>query len=279
MFIPMQMPVITQEQISAMQKSSFADVVAQVLNLFFDNIISGWDVGFSVGRSPLKIQTTNHRLIFAQLWHNHGGAYSHLERNIYHKLTGIACENVPQWPKIAIRIAVLFGVLAELANYDIHQYDIAVSTDDFLLPIAVVYAKKMGLPIETVICGCSENSGLWDLIHRGEFSTGSLNADNLCAVERLVFDVFGREEAARYRNAVHRRGIYKLSESDQYVLSADMFVSVLSNDRIESIIRGVSVTELDFKTASAYGALQDFRAKTGESKHTLILVDNAPNSK
>jgi len=279
MFIPMQMPTIPDEKICAMKNLSFSEVVAQVLNLFFDKQISGWDVGFSVGRSPLKVLTMNHRLVVAQLWHNHGGAYCHLENNIYQKLTGILPVAIPEWPKIAIRIAVLFGVHSELAKDGIHKYDIAVSTDDFLLPVAAWYAQKMGLPVEKIICGCSENSGIWDLIHRGEFSTASVEAHNLFAIERLVFDAFGRAEALRYREAMQRRGIYKLSEENQQILGSSLFASVASPNRLEGIIRSVFRTNnyiLDFDAASAYGALQDFRARTGESRPTLILMDQSP---
>ena len=278
MFIPMQMPTISKEQLSVMKESPFSDVVAQVLNLFFDNKISGWDVGFSVGRSPLKVLTINHRLVVAQLWHNHGGTYRHMENNIYRKLTGIITESIPQWPKIAIRIAVLFGVHTELAKNGLHKYDIAVSAKDFLLPTAVLYARKMGLPVEKIICGCSEDGGIWDLIHRGEFNTASVDAHNLRAVERMVFDMFGREEAARYRDVWQRRGIYKLSEANQQTLSSQLFASVASRSRIEAIVRSMVKTNdyvLDFDMASAYGALQDFRAKTGESRFTLILADQS----
>lgn len=279
MFIPMQMPVISNKSIAQMKDKSFSEVVAQILNMFFDKQISGWDVGFTVGRSPIKVREMNHRLIVAQLWHNHGGDYRHLESNIYSKLIGIPAKDVPQWPRIAIRIAVLFGVYSELCKRSINTFDIALSAGDFLLPVAVWYAQRMGLPVGMIICGCNENSGVWDLIHRGEFSTATVGADSLCGVERLIFDAFGREEARRYLEVNQRRGVYNLSEEQQMVLNQKIYAVVTSASRLETIVKSVYRTNdyiLDFDAAASYGALQDYRARTGESRTTLILADQSP---
>lgn len=281
MFIPMQFPTISQDTIRLMERDGFADAIARVLNLFFDSQLSGWDIGFSVGRCPIKLHPMNHRLVMAQLWHNYGGAYHHFESNIYHKLTGKLSDDVPEWPRIAIRIAVLFGVHAELVKTGVYKYDIAVSADDFLLPIAAWYARKMGLPFGKIICGCSESGGLWDLIHRGEFLTASNDSREISVIERLLFDMFGRDEVSGFMSVVRRRGIYKLSEEGQQVVSAVFFSGVASATRLESIVKSIYKTNeyiFDFSTASAYGALQDYRARTGESKETLILSDDSPAS-
>ncbi|MBQ6839611.1 MAG: hypothetical protein IJO45_02845 [Oscillospiraceae bacterium] len=278
-FVPMQIPVFSEENLCALKELPFGDVVAQVLNLFFDKKLSGWDIGFSVGRTPVKITTMSHRLVIAQLWHNHGGDYSYLENSIYSKLSGATEKTIPEWPRIAIRIAVLFGVFSELGKHNIDSFDIAVPTDDFLLPVAAWYAKRMGLPMELIICGCSESSGVWDLIHRGEFSTAGFDTENLCGVERLIFDAFGREEALRYLGVSQRRGVYKLTQEQQAVLNQRLFGSVISEKRLASIVKSVFRTNdfiLDLHTAASYGALQDYRARTGESRATLILADRSP---
>lgn len=282
MFVPMQMPAFRKEDILALKDKSFGDTVARILNLFFDKKISGWDIEFSVGRSPFQLFDMSHRIVVAQLWHNHGADYRYLESSIYEKLCGSAafCKDVPQWPRIAIRIAVVFGVFTELSRRGCSCFDIAVPAGDFLLPIAIWYAGNMGLPVGMIICGCNDDSGVWDLIHRGELSTGSLEVAGLHGVERLLFDAFGREEVRRYLDVCQRRGTYKLKEDHLQMLNNRLYAVVASNQRVGSVIKSVYRTNryaLDSDTAVSYGALQDYRARTGESRLTLILADKSPN--
>lgn len=281
MFIPIQLPIFQEDDIRRLCDMSFGDAVAHVLNLFFDKGISGWDIEFCVGRSPFQLSIMNHRLLVVQLWHNHGADYHYLERSLYDKLCGSnpAGNDVPEWPRIGIRIAVLFGIYAELLRNGYSNFDIAVPSGDFRLPVALWYAGNMGLPLRMIIYGCNADSGIWDLIHRGEFSTGAVEPDVLCGVERLVFDVFGREEVKRYLNACQRRGVYKLAEEQQWMLRRRISAVVVSDQRVDTIIKSVYRSNqyvLDARTALAYGALQDYRAKSGESRATLILADKSP---
>lgn len=279
MFVPMQMPQLSAEEISALKEKSFSEVVAFVLNLFFDKKISGWDIEFRAGRSPFKLAQMNHRLIVAQMWCNHGADYCHFERSIYELLGGTTAPDrpLPDWTRIAIRIAVMFGLFSELLRREITSIDIAVSADDLSVAAAVWYAGNMGLPVGMIVCGCDARSGIWDLIHRGEFTASFKNAP--VGVERLIFDAFGREENQRYLDACRSRGSFKLTDEQRAVFESRLFAAVASGQRMESIIKSVARTNdfvLDPDTAVAYGALQDYRARTGESKVTLIMADKNP---
>lgn len=281
MFIPIQMPSLCEEDILALKNKSFGETIAYILNLFFERQISGWDIEFCVGRSPFRLSVMNHRLVIAELWHNHGADYHYLEHSIYAKLCGssVAGKRISEWPQIGIRIAVLFGIFSELLRCGYDRFDIAVPAGDFRLPVAVWYAGNMGLPVGMTICGCDGNSGIWDLIHRGEFSTAVMDNAELGGVERLVFDAFGREEAHRYLSACQRRTNYKLTEEQRETLSGRLYAAVASKQRVASIIKSVYRTNqyiLDLDAAVSYGALQDYRARTGESKLTLILADRSP---
>ena len=64
-------------------------------------------------------------------------------------------------------------------------------------------------------------------------------------------------------------------------LSDGMFVSVVGNDRVESVINSVYRSNgciLDPYTAVSYGGMQDYRAKTGESSPTVLLWEYNPIS-
>ena len=63
------------------------------------------------------------------------------------------------------------------------------------------------------------------------------------------------------------------------MLNQDMYVTVVGNDRIEPVRANVYRTSsyiLEPYAAVSYGGLQDHRAKTGESRNTVILADRHP---
>lgn len=280
MFIPMKLPVFTKEQLCDLKDASFGSVVSFVLNLFFDTKISNRDIDLIIGHSPVKYATMNHRLIIAELWHNQDNEYSCFEKAVYEKLADcVSSQNVPQWPKIAIRISILFGIWNELRKLGVNTLDVALPAGDFLLPIALWYAKNMGLPIGIIICACDEKSSVWEFIHSGELICSQTNFDKLAGIERLIFDAFGREACINYLDACKNNNVYKINDSNLSVLKERIFATVPSKPRLFSVIKSVYATNgfiLDFDTAASYGALQDYRARKGEGRMTIILSDKSP---
>ena len=287
LFVPHRLPIL-EDSVQRMMTESFGENVAKILNLFFSAGLSGWDVDFIVGRHPLRFVMMNHRLVVAELWRNHASDYAFIEESLYRKLSGSAVKKPPDWAKIAIRIAVLFGVFSELSRQGIEGADIAVPTGDFSVPMAAWYARKMGLPIGQIICGCNENGAVWDLIHRGEFSTGASvikteypTMDHSCpaSIERLVYSVLGLKEAQHYVSVCEKRGTYQLDDEALALLSDGFASAVVSGKRTQSVMKSTYRTSgyiMDGYIAVAYGSLQDYRSRTGESRLTLLLADQSP---
>lgn len=288
LFVPFRLPVFTMTEVRAFREKTFGECVAQILNLFFSAGLTGAEVDFLIGQHPLRINKMPHRLIVCELWKNIESSYSYLERTLYQKMSGSTTALPSDWSKIAIRIAVLFGLFAELGRNGIYEADIAVTAGDFSIPMAVWYARKMGLPVGTIICGCNENNAIWDLIHRGEFNTGTavvrtnLSAlDHACpsSIERLIYSTLGLEETQRYVDVCAKRGIYNLSEENFLTVSEGLVSAVVSGRRTRSVIVSTYRTNgyiIDSYTAVTYGSLQDYRASSGESRTTLLLSDNSP---
>lgn len=287
LFVPHRLPDLN-ESVQSLMGESFGENVARVLNCFFSTSLTGWDVDFLVGRHPLRLVMMNHRLVVAELWRNHAQKYDFLEESLYKKLSGTVMKMPTDWARIAIRIAVLFGIFSELHRQGIDQVDIAVATGDFSVPMAVWYAREMGLPVGKIICGCNENGAVWDLIHRGEFSTGASLVktqypamDHSCpaSIERLIYSVLGLKEAQRYVSVCNRRGTYQLDEESLQMLSDGLAASVVSGKRTRDVIKSIYRTSgyiVDGYTATSYGSLQDYRSRTGESRLTLLLCDQSP---
>ena len=287
LFVPFRLPAFSAEDIAAMKGGRFGHTVAKILNLFFSTGISGWDVEFAVGRRPFRTKVMPHRLSICELWHNPNGEYAYMENALYSKLSGTTNTCPTEWAKVAIRIAVLFGIYGESADDD-SVPDIAVTVGDFSVPMAAWYARRMGLPIGTIICTCNENGAVWELLNRGEMNTG-LSAvhtdypvlDHPCphGIERLVFSTLGIQESLRFADVQQHGGIYAINEECLAEVNCGLFAAVVSGRRTRSVISSTYRSNhyiIDGFGAIAFAGLQDYRASTGESCNTLLLSDNSP---
>lgn len=286
LYVPFRIPRYIDEEIVQLKSRSFGDVVAQILNYFFSAQLTGWDVDFAIGRNPVKTVPVGRKILVSEVWHNPEASYSALEKSLFTRLTrngGIA--DVPtDWAKVAIRIAVLFGVHGDMRRNGIlscgQTFDIAMDVGDFFAPVAVCYAKKMGLPVGKIICCCnSDNGAIWDLIHRNELSTAALKPNIRLGLERLLYVVYGREESVRFMEACENRRLYSVSEEVPVMLSDDMFCVVVGEERLHAVINSVYRTDnyiIDANTALPFGAIQDYRSKTGESTMTLLFAEKDP---
>lgn len=289
-FVPFHLPRMSEEELIALKNQSFSETVAQILNRFFSCQFNGWDVEFCIGRYPYKLETMGQRIVVAELWHNTEATYAHMVQSLYNKLCTKkdASAVPPLWVSMAIEIAILFGVFGELFRKGIERADIAVSAGDFHYPMAAWYARRMGLPINCIICGCNENGGVWDLLHRGEFVTNAstvrtdlpvLDVSRPEGLECLIHGTLGSQEVGRYLEVCARRGSYHLTEEALGCLNQGMFAAVIGADRVDSVISSVYRTNAymtDPLTAVSYGALQDYRARTGENRYTLLLARCSP---
>lgn len=282
MFLPLRFPKFSKEEITQYTHKSFGQTVADILNLFFSAKLTAWDVECCIGRNPVRLQVMNHRLVLAQIWQNANVDLDRIAAGLYQKMCANLAVPAPWeltgWAKITIRIALLFGIFTELSLMDISCTDITVSCQDFDAPLAAWYAREMGLPIGTIICGCSEKSGIWDLLHRGVCSVGK-ESEHPQEVERLIFSSLGLTETRRYLECVSKGGTYSVPAASLPELNKDMFAAVIGTDRAPAVIGSVyrsCACVIDPKAADAYGAMQDYRAKTGESCTTLLLAETSP---
>ena len=171
----------------------------------------------------------------------------------------------------------MFGIFAELAKKQIYSADIALAGEDFLSPIAAWYARKMGLDIRCIICACEDGDGTWDLLNRAEVSTRKI-ADQQ-ALEQLIYEALGAEQAKAFVASCEKAGVYSLDEDMRTVLTEGLFSSVVGTDRTGAIISGFYRNNnyiAEPNTASAYGAVQDYRTNTGENRLTLLLAKQGP---
>ena len=274
LYVPFHLPTFTREELTSLKEQSFAETVAQILNLFFSLNLTKSDVEGAVGRMPAKLETVGQHLKIAELWHNAEGNCQYLLDHLLELITQTSASTAG-WAVVAIKIALLFGVCST-AEAAMKNFDIAVNTDDFSDITAVCYSKAMGLSINFIVCICNDNSSLWDLINKGEFST-SLTQPKYFEV--FLYKYFNREQVLGYLDACERRTVYRIEETEQQLLRGNLFAAVVSNERVDSVISSMLSTNkyaLDTNGAFAYGGLQDYRASVGISNETLILSKQRP---
>ena len=286
LYIPFRLPIYSQEELREMSKQSFGEIVAQILNYFFSAQLTGWDVDFAIGRNPLKLASVGRKITVAELWHNHASSYFCVVKNLFGILTkndGVAAAPT-DWAKVAVRISVLFGIYAEMLRTEMitldDSFDISMEAGSYFDPISACFACKMGLPVSKIIVCCdSENAVLWDLVHRNEISTISLSSNVRLGIERLLCVFYGEAEMNRFIELCDKKRTYSVNEDLLQCLSDRMFCVVVGKDRLSAVVNSVLNTDnykIDKKTAISFGAIQDYRAKAGESRRTLVFSENRP---
>ncbi len=279
LFLPFKMPKVDMADLS---DQSFGDCVAHILNLFFATQLTGKEVEFCIGRNPVRIKSAHQRTVIVDLYRNLDGSYEKMEQRLAAKICSSFSidTRVSSWLAIAIRIAVLFGVIYEMRKQDLVDkcIDIAVPCGDFRLPMAAWYGRKMGLPIGNIICACGYDSGVWDLLRHGVMRT-SAPENSFAELERLICATLGVSQAETYSKACRSGAVYAVLPEELSTLSNGIFCAVVSEDRVENAISSVfrtSTCVLEPGSAISYSGLMDYRTKTGESRTALLLADCNP---
>ncbi len=275
-YVPFRLQKFTDKELLEFRTQTPCEVIARILNLFFGVNLSAWDVECVVGRSPVKPEAVNQRLLFAEFWRNPDGSLKYLIHNLYRRMT--AKDRASGWSYIAIEIALLFGLYAAAETVPTQGLDIALEAGDFADITAIEYAKQMGLQVNTMVCATNENSTVWDLFAKGDFNTGAVPAQPQY-LECFLFARLGKDAVLRYSDACEKKRIYRVDEDQLQKLGDNVFCSVVSTNRVDSIISGMyraNAYAIDPHTAVAYGGLQDYRANTGLNRDTLILAKYRP---
>jgi len=287
LYVPLHFPKFSEQELRKLFSESFGQCVAEMLNSFFSTKLNGWDVDFCIGRYPVRIEQLAHRILMAETWHNPEWQYQRLEKNLKDLLH--AETDVPgNWVSVAIRMAVLAGVLGSREILGMGPVDIAVVSGDLTGAISAWYLRKMGFPVGNIICSCNENNFFWELICNGQMKTDGLSTSTIVAeadvsvpvnLERLISACGGVLEAERYMNCCRTGVAYTVSDAVLQKLRNGLYVSVVSSGRVETTIPNVYKTHryvLSPASALAYCGLLDYRTKTGITRPAIVLCDQNP---
>ncbi len=146
----------------------------------------------------------------------------------------LSSANSINWGRLAPQIVYYFHSYCELLkNGDIvlgEKINVCVPTGNFGNIFAAYLAKRMGLPIDKMICASNSNNVLTDFINTGVYDrnrkfhlTMSPSMDILISsnLERLLYFMAGTEKTAAYMK--------QLSESGRYDVGEDIRNSIKNN--------------------------------------------------
>ena len=176
---------------------------------------------------------------------------------------------------------------AQMVNkYGLKLYDpvnFTVPTGNFGNILAGYYAKRMGLPINKLICASNDNKVLYDFLQTHEYdknrkliTSASPSMDILVSsnLERLLFHMSGSLQTKEYMNQLSELGVYK------FVGATDGFAAEYANqdECFEGIreLYELSGYIIDTHTAVAYRAYQKYRNNSGDNTPNIILSTASP---
>ncbi len=209
----------------------------------------------------------------------------------------ISSANSINFGRLAPQICYYFSAYLDLVSSDQiamgDRVDFAVPTGNFGNILAGYYAKKMGLPVGTLICASNTNNVLTDFFRTGTYDrkrpfyrTMSPSMDILVSsnLERLIFELSGRDAAltAERMRSLAQTGRYTLRAEELKELKENFCAGWTSeDDTVECVYE--FFTEygypMDTHTGVAMHVAEQYEKKREDDpsaeKRKLVVVSTA----
>ncbi len=202
--------------------------------------------------------------------------------------------NSINWGRLVPQIVYYISAYATLAADKEIEYgekiNIVVPTGNFGNILAAYYAKRMGLPVNRLICASNINKVLTDFINTGVydrnrefFATCSPSMDILISsnLERLLYILTGENDSLinEWFTALAKDGKYEVNDEVKQLLAKDFAAGFCDDADTKKTIREIfekySYT-CDTHTAVAVKVYEEYKAATGDNTKTLIASTASP---
>ena len=169
------------------------------------------------------------------------------------------------------------------------EINVVVPTGNFGNILAAFYAKKMGLPVNKLICASNENKVLYDFFRTGTYDrkrefmlTSSPSMDILISsnLERLIYRIAGNDavKCAQLMQSLSGNGEYTITDEMRAQL-ADFYGNFCSEEETtETICRVYKESNyvIDTHTAVAAGVYEKYVKETKDVRPTVIASTASP---
>lgn len=206
----------------------------------------------------------------------------------------LSSANSINFGRLAPQIAYYFSAYCDLVNAGEislgDKINFVVPTGNFGNILAGYYAKRMGLPINKLVCASNSNNVLTEFISSGVYDvdrefykTVSPSMDILVSsnLERLVYELSGRDSTVTERrmNDLKKNGRYSVSSSELKSLGEEFFADYCDEDDCLKTIN-VFFEEygyvLDPHTAVAVYVSEKYLEYSKDEKQTVVLSTASP---
>ncbi len=201
--------------------------------------------------------------------------------------------NSINWGRLAPQIVYYISAYCDMISRgeDLKDgFNIVVPTGNFGNILAAYYAKKMGVPVNKLICASNANNVLTDFINTGKydrnrsfFTTISPSMDILISsnLERMLFELSGNDdrEVAKMQNDLSESGIFTANEEIKAKMG-ELFWGGCCDDKatLETIKELFSEYGYlcDTHTAVAMNVYKQYVKTTGDDRATVIASTASP---
>ena len=202
--------------------------------------------------------------------------------------------NSINWGRLVPQIVYYFSAYCDMLKNDEislgEKINVCVPTGNFGNILAAYYAKRMGLPINKLICASNSNNVLTNFIKTGEYNknrefytTVSPSMDILISsnLERLLFDLTGKnsKKVSKWMDDLKTKGKYEVGADIKKKIN-DIFWGGFCDDYFtkECIFktkRDYDYT-VDTHTAVAIDVYNQYKNETGDNTKTVIASTASP---
>ena len=202
--------------------------------------------------------------------------------------------NSINWGRLAPQIVYYISAYCDLLEREpervSHGFNIVVPTGNFGNILAAYYAKKMGVPVNKLICASNANNVLTDFIKTGTYdrnrnfyTTISPSMDILISsnLERMLFELSGNndKEVAELQNSLSKNGTFTVSDEIKTKMN-ELFWAGCCDDKntlktISKYFEEYSYLA-DTHTAVALNVYEQYIEATGDDRPTVIASTASP---
>ncbi len=201
--------------------------------------------------------------------------------------------NSINWGRLVPQIAYYISAYCDMLKKgdDLSRgFNVVVPTGNFGNILAAYYAKKMGVPVNKLICASNANNVLTDFINTGVydrnrefFTTISPSMDILISsnLERMLFELSGCDDkyVATLQADLAEKGRFEVNDDIKNSL-AELFYGGCCDDEatIETIRKTFNEYGYlcDTHTAVAVNVYEQYKANTGDTRPALIASTASP---
>ena len=193
-------------------------------------------------------------------------------------------------PQIVYYISAYCDMLEREGDYLKNGFNIVVPTGNFGNILAAYYAKKMGVPVNKLICASNANNVLTDFINTGKydrnrsfFTTISPSMDILISsnLERMLFELSGNDDkaVAKMQADLSASGTFTVTDDIKEKMGELFFGGCCDDSETLETIKGLFQEYgylCDTHTAVAMNVYEQYKKATGDDRPTVIASTASP---